>query len=211
MFSGIASGSLFRQLALCAALAWSITPSEATCEIEDCFSPYDEPQLPFDPPSTFAGRQLAVEDVVKIAYDAGFREEEQLLAAVAMAMAESSLWSAARNWKPERGYRPESDEITVMGPPEAWLDRRQMHSDRGLWQISSWSWSHFGDVVTDDPRASAVVVFYISSGGTDFSAWDSFKSGDAISHFDAPFRGWPALRPIVQAFLASRGQLQPPA
>jgi hypothetical protein len=158
-----------------------------------------------DPPSTLTGVRLTIEDVMVAAYAAGFCTETQLLAAVSIAIAESSLWSAARNWKPENGFRPASDYIGVQGPPEAWVDGRQMHSDRGLWQISSLSWSTYTDHDSDDPMRAAEAAFALSAGGTNFSIWDSFLRGGAQRLYDRSHDGWPALRPIVQAFLSTAG------
>jgi hypothetical protein len=76
-----------------------------------------------------------------------------------------------------------------------------MHSDRGLWQISSWWWSEYPDRRTDDPAEAAEIVFELSERGTDFTPWDSFLSGSAEAHFDRAFDGWPALRPVVTEFL----------
>lgn len=159
--------------------------------------------IPPDPPSTLTGTQLSIEEVMTIAYEAGFRSEDQLLPAVATAIAESSLWSAARNWKPELGYRPMTDAVLVTGPGAAWDDGRQMHADRGLWQLSSFTWARYGDHVTDDPLRSAMAAFVVSKRGTDFFAWDSFVGGRAQLHYDRAVDGWPALRPIVQDFLHS--------
>jgi hypothetical protein len=158
-----------------------------------------------DPPSTLTGVRLTIDDVIDAAYSAGFCTETQLLAAVSIAIAESSLWTAARNWKPENGLRPESDFIGVQGPPEAWVDGRQMHSDRGLWQISSFTWTNYSDQVSDDPMRAAEAAFALSAGGTDFSIWDSFLRGGAQRLYDRSHDGWPALRPIVQAFLSAAG------
>ena len=160
-----------------------------------------------DPPSFLGGRQLTVDDILKLAYDAGFRSEEQLLAVTAMGIAESALWTQARNWKPEQGFRPSTDVIGVTGPPEVWKEGRQMHSDRGLWQVSSLSWSRYPDRVTDDPGAAAEITFVVSKQGTDFSLWDSFLSGRAQRHYDRPLGGWPALRPLVSTFLADASRL----
>jgi hypothetical protein len=158
-----------------------------------------------DPPSTLTGDRVAIDVVINAAYAAGFCTETQLLAAVSIAIAESSLWTAARNWKPENGFRPRSDYIGVQGPAEAWDGGRQMHSDRGLWQISSFTWSNYSDQVSDDPMRAAEAVFALSAGGTDFSIWDSFVRGGAQRLYDRSHDGWPALRPIVQAFLSAAG------
>jgi hypothetical protein len=164
------------------------------------------PSLPprplFRPPSTYAGQELTLLQVLNFAYSAGFKTTDSLVGAAALAIAESGLWTQARNWKPELGYRDASDVIGVKGPPEAWSPngRQQLHSDRGLWQLSSLWWPA-PDSVVDDPAAAAVIVFGISRGGCDFSLWSSFTSGSAQKHFDEAFDGWPALRPVVKDFL----------
>lgn len=159
--------------------------------------------IPDDPDSSLEGVQLTIDDILVIAYEAGFRTEEQLLPALATAIAESSLWTAARNWKPELGYRPVFEPVLVIGPEGAWRDGQQMHADRGLWQLSSRAWPQFGDHITDDPMRAARATFIVSEGGTDFFAWDSFLGGRAQLHYDRSVHGWPPLRPIVQEFLAS--------
>src|SRR4029077_9860236 len=127
-----------------------------------------------------------------------------LLGAAALAIAESGLWTRARNWKPDQGYRDASEVIEVKGPPEAWSpDGRQMHSDRGIWQISSLWWLE-PDGVVDDPTKAAVIAYALSRGGCDFSAWNSFNSGAAQKHFDQAFEGGPPLRPLVKEFLAKK-------
>jgi hypothetical protein len=78
-----------------------------------------------------------------------------------------------------------------------------MHSDRGLWQIASFWWSKYSDADMDDPSKAATAAFVVSKGGTDFSDWDSYRSGDAQALFDQSVAGWPALRPIVVNFLRS--------
>jgi hypothetical protein len=163
----------------------------------------DPPLSTDDPPSVLAGRQLSLEEVMRVAYSAGFTTEDQLLPAVAVAIAESQLFSAARNWQPQKGYRPASDEIGVLGPLDAWAGNRQMHSDRGIWQIASKPWSNYPDSATDDPRKAAAAAFLLSRGGFDFSIWDSFRAGRAQKHYDQAFAGWPALRPLIRSFLSS--------
>jgi hypothetical protein len=156
-----------------------------------------------DPPSTLAGRELTLNEIMTAAYAGGFCTETQLLAAISIAIAESSLWTQARNWKPENGLRPATDVIGVPGPAEAWVDGRQLHSDRGLWQISSFTWAQVNDATADDPVAAAAVAYEMSAQGTDFTPWDSFARGNAQRHYDRDYDGFPPLRPIVQAFLAA--------
>lgn len=158
-----------------------------------------------DPPSTFTGIQLSVAEMCDAAYRAGFRTEATLLAAVSICVSESSLWTQARNWHIEYGYRPSTDVIGVQGPTGAWNagHTQQLHSDRGVWQISSHSWPQYNDAVCDDRSLASDAAWVISSSGANFSPWDTYASGVAQSHYDASVGGWPALRPPVQAYLAS--------
>ena len=166
--------------------------------------PAKEPPISrHDPASLLVGRRLSLQETVKIAYQAGFTTEKSLVSAVSVAIAESQLFSAARNWQPKAGYRPSTDAILVKGPPSVWFDNRQMQSDRGLWQISSKAWPQYPDSVTDNPEKAAAVALVLSEGGTDFSAWDSYRFGTAQRHFDRARGGWPAVRPVVRAFLSA--------
>ncbi len=156
--------------------------------------------------SVWAGTQLTVAQVIQIAYDAGYRSETRLLSVVAVAVAESTLYDHARNFDPALGYRPASDVIGVEGPASVWnaSHTRQLQSDRGIWQVSSYYWPSYTDAQTDDPSTEArTAVWTISKGGTDFSPWISWQVGYAQAHFDAAVDGWPALRPIVRQFLAA--------
>jgi hypothetical protein len=130
------------------------------------------------PASTYAGATLTVEQVLDAAYSAGFHTVAQLRAVVGIARAESSLTTRTRRWHPEFGCRPASDRIGVQGPATAWNPghTRQMHSDRGLWQVSSHFWPEFTDAQTDSPRAAAAVVWEISRHGADFSPWNTWPS-----------------------------------
>ena len=150
--------------------------------------------------------KLTIEQVVEIAHRGGFRGEEQLLAATAIAVAESSLVPNQRNWHPEYGFRKAGTAFGVEGPGDVWnSDRsRQLHSDRGIWQISSHWWGKYSDAQTDDPDTAARITYSISKNGTDFTPWDTYKNGAAQKHYDESHKGWPAIRPAVQAFLAQR-------
>jgi hypothetical protein len=161
-----------------------------------------------DPPSTLAGRQLRVVQVMQIAFDAGFNDEEKLTAVTSVALAESELYTHARNWHPEKGYRPANQLITVKGPSRVWLKGGQMHSDRGLWQIASYWHSYYPDPIVDDPVQAARIAYVLSGSGTDFTAWTSFINGRAQKHFDRPHNGWPAVRPLVRRFLAAQAALK---
>jgi Lysozyme like domain len=153
--------------------------------------------------ATLSGR-LTVEQATHVAYNAGFRSEQQLVAIVSIAIAESSLVTNQRHWHPEYGYRLATDVIGVAGPSSVWdaSHTRQLHSDRGLFQISSRWWPEFTDRQCDDPDQAARIAFVLSKGGVDFSLWDTYESQSAQSHYDRSTNGWPAVRPIVRLFLA---------
>ena len=147
----------------------------------------------------------SVANTIDAAYRAGFRTERQLVAVTAIAIAESSLRTKTRNWHPEYGYRPKGDVLGVTGDRSVMsADGRQLHSDRGIWQISSHWWPQYTDAACDDPVRAARIAFTISSSGTDFSPWDAHKSGAAARHYDQRHDGWPAVRPAVRDYLSRR-------
>ena len=158
-------------------------------------------KLPRTVLSLLSGRKLQVPQAMQYLFDAGFTTEAKLIGGMAVAIAESGLYTAARNWHPEQGYRSADDVITIKGPAEVWRDGAQLHSDRGLCQIASYWHSFFPDAATDDAGQCASIAYQISAGGTDFKIWTSFASGIAQTHFDHSFDGWPALRPLVRRFL----------
>lgn len=132
-------------------------------------------KLPPSPLPT-ASRQLTIPEVLTVAKAAGFTTTDQLLTVLAIGIAESSLWSGARNWHPEYGTTA---------------------CDRGIWQISSHWWPQYTDAQCDDPAQAAKIVWTLSNSGTDFTPWDTYQSGAAQRHYDEAFDGWPALRPLV--------------
>lgn len=145
-----------------------------------------------------------ISDVLDAAYAAGFTTEDQLLAVLGIGIAESSLDDVARNFHHEFGFRPSSDVIDVDGGDGEWnmpTRDQQYHSDRGLWQISSFFHPEYDDPTCDGLELAAVAVFEISSDGTDFSPWDTYPA-DVESHYDDALEGWPPIRPLVEEFLA---------
>jgi len=135
-----------------------------------------------DPPSTYAGTHLTARQAMQYAYKAGFHTEKQLVTVTAIGIAESGLVTGTRNWHPEFGYRPATAVIGVQGPAAAWNGNRQMHADRGAWQISSHFWPQYTDAQTDNPATAAKIMFSISRRGTDFSPWNTFTGGDSDNH-----------------------------
>jgi Lysozyme like domain len=150
--------------------------------------------------------RLTIPQTLQIAYDAGFRTEAQLTAVVGIGIAESSLIIKARKWHPEYGMRPASTAIGVQGPRSAWNKQhtQQLNSDRGVWQISSHFWPQYSDAQTDDPVQAARVVWEISKHGRDFTPWDTYKAQVVQKHAVTPLAGWPAVRPLVTAFLVTK-------
>jgi hypothetical protein len=153
-----------------------------------------------------SGSKLTIAEVIEIAHAAGFKNEQQLVAITSIAIAESSLVVRQRNWHREYGFRPANTALGVTGPASAWdaPRKRQLHSDRGLWQVSSRWWTQYNDAQCDNPSNAARIAFTISKAGTDFRLWDTYKYGAAQKHFDAAYEGWPAVRPAVRSFLAKR-------
>lgn len=149
----------------------------------------------------YPSHQLSFEEILVAAQRAGFTTDDQLLAMLAIAVSESSLWSAERNFHLEFGLRPASDVIGVPGSDDMWVGNQQYHSDRGVWQISSKWWPVFPDLTCDTPALAADAAWVLSQHGTNFNLWDPYKAGTAQRHYDTAFDGWPALRPIVREFL----------
>jgi hypothetical protein len=164
-----------------------------------------------DPPSTYAGTRLTVRQAMQAAYRAGFRSERQLVTVTAIGIAESSLVTRTRNWHPEFGYRSASAAIGVQGPASAWSGNRQMHADRGVWQISSHWWPQYSDAQTDNPATAARIMFSISRRGTDFSPWNTFTGGAADAYYNGSHDGWPALGPVARSVIAAGGSAPAPA
>ena len=151
-----------------------------------------------DPRSTYAGTRLTVRQAMRAAYRAGFHTEKQLVTVTAIGIAESGLVTGTRNWHHEFGYRPASAAIGVHGPASVWNGNRQMHADRGAWQISSHYWPQYTDAQTDNPATAAKIMFSISRHGTDFSPWNTFTGGDSDSHTSG-------LAPIARSVIAAKG------
>lgn len=152
-----------------------------------------------DSPSTYSGTRLTYAQAARYGYEAGFTSENDLVIMVSIGIAESSLDVTARNWHNEYGCRPATDEIGVEGPASVWdsTRARQLHSDRGVWQISSHWWPEFEDEVADDPSTAAEAFRSIYLTGRGFVEWDTYNNGAAS-------RWYSTVRPAVQAFLASR-------
>ena len=152
-----------------------------------------------DTPSSYSGTRLTYAQAARYGYEAGFTNEDDLVTMVSIGVAESSLDVGARNWHPEYGCRPATDDIGLVGPASVWdsTHARQLHADRGAWQISSHWWPEFADADTDDPATAAEAFRSIYLQGRGFVEWDTYNSGSAA-------RWYSAVRPAVQAFLASR-------
>ncbi|HVJ95862.1 MAG TPA: hypothetical protein VNC41_03430 [Acidimicrobiia bacterium] len=151
-----------------------------------------------DTRSTYSGTRLTYAEAARYGYEAGFTSENDLVTMVSIGMAESSLDVGARNWHTEYGCRPRTDVIGVVGPDSVWdsTHARQLHSDRGPWQISSHWWPEFTDEETDDPATAAEAFRAIYLMGRGFVEWDTYNSGAASRYYAAA-------RPAVQALLAT--------
>jgi hypothetical protein len=191
-----------------------------------------------DPTSYTGGTQLTIPQALPYFYDAGFRSPEELMSIVGIAIAESSMRVKARNWHPEYGFRPESDTtglllglITPTAPDGAYSAEavtphdnvptpatgspyvQQLHSDRGILQISSWWYLYhpsailtYADSICDDPTTAAEAGFEIYShpSTTGFNEWDTYDNESAQAHFYASVNGWPAIYPYVTTYLSNK-------
>ncbi len=164
-----------------------------------------------NPPSTLGTDRIPVahpEQLLPHLWDAGFRTERDLLYGLAIAVGEGGLYLKARNWVPDIGFRAPGTVLGVEGPAAAWnADHTQQgHSDRGVYQINSKAWPAIPDADCDDPAKASKRVYEMSRAGTNWSPWGFGEGGEHYSqYFDAPAHGYPALRPLVKAFLASKG------
>lgn len=163
-----------------------------------------------DTSSTYTGTHYinssGVTAVIDLEYKAGITNRDDLLALTGIGIAESSLWSQARNWHPDYGCRPRTDIIGVQGPNSVWDSThiRQLNSDRGIYQISTHWWPQYTDAVTDTIGSAAVAAKHIHDVSTNgWSQWDTYKNGAAQKHYDTAYDGWPAIRPLVDAYLSS--------
>lgn len=162
-----------------------------------------------DPPPTFGDGRLDYhhpEVLLPFLWNAGFRDHDHLMWGMAIAEGESGLWPHARNWLPSSGFRPAGTVVGVQGPAAAWdaPHLRQGHSDRGLFQINSKAWPKFPDNACDDPAFACALVWAMTRSGSDWSAW-GFGAGAAhYARFFDGDGGYPPLRPLVAAFLASK-------
>ncbi len=129
------------------------------------------------PPSTYAGVELSNKQAAEYGWRAGFRTEKQLVTVVEIGVAESGLVTRTRRWHPEFGFRSAGAKLGVGGPCSAWYGNRQMHSDRGVWQISSHFWGQYSDAQTDDPASAARIMWTLSHHGTDFTPWNTYTDG----------------------------------
>jgi len=127
---------------------------------------------------------MTLSEVAAIAEGAGFACDAQLGTVVALAVAASGLDPDAVNIHPEQGFRPDGSQ----------------HMDRGLWQISSYSFPDYTDEETFDPVAAASIVYELSGGGADFTLWDAYNSGAVQRHVDEPHNGWPAVGPAIAEY-----------
>lgn len=169
-----------KQLAaiLCTILLVACTPSAPT-DPNDGSSPEPPPE-PEPPPTDF---QLTPEEVLQFGIAAGI-PCLSLDIPLAIAIAESSLRPGAENLHPEYGERS-----------EGWT-----HRDRGLMQISSYWWPAYPDTQVYDPQGALEAAWEISEQGSRWDLWNTYENGVVDIHLDNPYRGWPAVRPLVTEF-----------
>ena len=115
------------------------------------------------PGSVIAGDHLSDDDLAAVARNAGFPDgDDNLATAIAVALAESNGWTQA-----------------VLTNSDAYCSR-----DRGLWQIND----HWHPEVTDaqafDPNQNAAAAYRISSGGTNWTQWSTYKNGSYKAFLD---------------------------
>jgi hypothetical protein len=152
----------------------------------------------------FAITNAGYGQVAQHLWNAGFRDDADLMAGVAIAIGDSGLWQQARNWHPEYDCRPRTDAIGVQGPNSVWDSThvRQLNSDRGTWQISSHWWPQVSDADADNPAYAAQWVYDIQTNGDGrgWNQWDPYKSGSAQLYYDSARNGYIAVRPAIQLF-----------
>lgn len=172
----------------------------ARIDVPDVFVP--------NPPATLAGPRLwPPQNLLPYLWQAGFATEQQLLNALSIAVGESGLYTKARNWLPSQGFRPGTDVIGVWGPTAAWnVDHSQQgSSDRGLFQVNWYYHKQFTDRQCDDPEIACQTLWTMTGGGKDWRAWGFGAGAEHYSQYwDTAAHGYPALRPLVQAFLATK-------
>ncbi|MGW4205015.1 hypothetical protein [Streptomyces sp. NPDC004726] len=100
---------------------------------------------------------LTPEEIARVAYDAGFKDQAKLTRAVAVALAES-------------GGRITVVNTTGNSPPSR---------DRGLWQINDHWHKEVSDAEAFNPPAAAKHVYRITKGGTTWREWSAWTNGGA--------------------------------
>jgi len=100
-------------------------------------------------------------EIARVAYEANFRGVA-LIHAIAVALAESSGYTGARNVNPATETNP------------------QATTDRGLWQINDYWHPEVTDAQADDPLEAARAAFRISGGGTDWSQWTTWPAAAGV-------------------------------
>jgi hypothetical protein len=102
----------------------------------------------------------------QVGAQAGFPKNDKLVVAVAVALAESRCDERAQNKN---------------GPT---LDCPNGSTDRGLWQINDCIHHEYSVRCAWDPRCNAKAAYRISSEGSDFSAWITYREGQYRGFLD---------------------------
>lgn len=109
--------------------------------------------------SSYGGEQYAPERLAKLAKEAGFTKQD-LVTAVAVALAESDGWS------------------------KAVLVNENCTTDRGLWQINDYWHPEVTEAQAFDPKRNAAVAFQIFIDSGDWTPWSTFENGMYKDHLD---------------------------
>lgn len=108
---------------------------------------------------------LSMHEIAQLAKDAGV-SCEQLAVATAIAMAESNGNPSAKSYNKK-----------TKGCPSGSLDR-------GLWQINDCYHPEVDDGCAYDASCNAEAMFTISSSGTKWSPWSTYKNGAYLGYLD---------------------------
>ncbi len=106
-------------------------------------------------PSPITGTQLSIDQVANLAFNAGVRTQTALATSIAICDVES-------------GFRSDA----VGGP------NQDGSYDYGLWQINSAAHPQYSKAQMFDPTQNAAAMYYVSSSGTNWSAWTSYANGN---------------------------------
>ncbi len=166
-------------------------------------------------PSSFNDVAAEQEAIRYASVPGAFNTKIQVRNAVAIAIGESWLYTAGRNWHPEMPDRTDGGECCNVDAdkPNPDPNRPHMPADRGLWQISA---TYFGptawrcattDQEADNPPVAAVHAkcIYDLKGGGDagWNAWDAWTKGASklwAAYYSGTIQGWHSVATTVDQF-----------